>query len=84
MNKQNELFAFEDFYQNDESNIDLNYPQQVLLYYSEEEKKELDNMTKLLIKYYWGDKYKEANRCDLILKIFRNECKKINTKKNNY
>tara|TARA_R100000654_G_scaffold48218_1_gene74388 strand:+ start:321 stop:575 length:255 start_codon:yes stop_codon:yes gene_type:complete len=83
MKKQNELFAFEDFYQNDESDIDLNYPQQVLLYYSEDEKKELDYMTKLLIKHYYGDKYKEGNRCDLILKLFRNECKKINTKKNN-
>ena len=77
MYEQNELFAFEDFLENDKSDIDRNYPQQVLLYYSEQEKKELDIMTKLLIKHYWGDNYKKANRCDLILKIFRNECEKI-------
>jgi len=42
MYEQNELFAFEDFLENDKSDIDRNYPQQVLLYYSEQEKKELD------------------------------------------
>ena len=34
-------------------------------------------MCKVLIKHYWGANYKEGNINDLILKIFRNEYKKI-------
>lgn len=83
MNEQAELFDFTEQFTKDESEIDKEYPSQVLLYYSEDEKKELDIMTKKLIKHYWGADYLKGDRCNLILKIFRNECKKIDSGQNN-
>lgn len=75
MNKELELFGFEDFFEKDNSPKDETQITTTLLYLSEEELKELKSLSKILIKKYWGDNYKEGNLSDLILKIFRNECK---------
>jgi len=78
MNKQNELFAFDQYFENDNSKIENINIVTTSLHYSEKELKELKKMSKILIKHYWGDNYLDGNINDLILKIFKNECKKIN------
>jgi len=74
MHKQDGLFAFEDFLETDQSEIDNTQITTTLLYYSEDELKELKVLSKQLIKKHWGENYKDGNLSDLILKIFRNEC----------
>lgn len=67
------LFDFEDFFEDDNSPIENTEITTTLLYYSREELKEFKQLSKGLIKKYWGENYKEGNISDLILKIMRHE-----------
>lgn len=72
---EDELFGFDDFLEKDNSPIDNTQITTTLLYYSQEELKEFKELSKQLIKKYWQEDYLNGNVSDLILKIFRNECK---------
>jgi hypothetical protein len=73
MHPEGELFGFEDFMQKDNSPLDNTQITTTLLYYSQDELKEFKQLSKELIKKYYGEDYKDGNVSDLILKIFRNE-----------
>jgi hypothetical protein len=75
MNEQGELFAFDDQFEKDNSNIENVHIVTTTLHYSQDELKRFKKMAKILIKKYWGDDYKNGNINDLILKLFENECK---------
>lgn len=73
MHQENELFGFGDFHTKDESPIDNTQITTTLLYYSQEELKEIKILGKKLLKKHFPDNYMESNLSDLILKIFRDE-----------
>lgn len=77
MYEQNELFDFDELFDADQSPIENLHIVTTALHYEQNELIELKKMCKVLIKHYWGENYKEGNINDLILKIFRNEYKKI-------
>lgn len=77
MYEQDELFNMDELFDVDGSPIEHIKIITTTLHYDVEELKELKKMCKILIKHYWGDDYREGNVNDLILKVFRNECKKI-------
>tara|TARA_R100000278_G_scaffold81032_1_gene62489 strand:+ start:657 stop:914 length:258 start_codon:yes stop_codon:yes gene_type:complete len=77
MYEQNELFEFDDYFEKDKSELENVNITTHALHYSVDELRELKKMSKILIKHYWGDNYLDGNINDLILKIFRNEYKKI-------
>ena len=73
MHQETELFGFEDFMDKDNSSLDDTQITTTLLYYSQDELKEFKQLSKELIKKYYGEEYKDGNVSDLILKVFRNE-----------
>ena len=77
MNEQADLFELDDLYQTDKSKLEDVHIKTTPLFFEQKEHKEFRDMAKILIKKYWGDKYLEGNVSDLILKVFRNECKDI-------
>lgn len=73
MHQETELFGFEEFMDKDNSPLDDTQITTTLLYYSQDELKEFKQLSKELIKKYYGEEYKDGNVSDLILKVFRNE-----------
>jgi hypothetical protein len=73
MHQETELFGFEEFMDKDNSPLDDTQITTTLLYYSQSELKEFKQLSKELIKKYYGEEYKDGNVSDLILKVFRNE-----------
>tara|TARA_R100000773_G_C4157779_1_gene76997 strand:+ start:202 stop:444 length:243 start_codon:yes stop_codon:yes gene_type:complete len=77
MHEQGELFNFTDQFEKNESELQDIQIVTTTLHYSQKELKYFKKMSKLLIKKYWGEDYKNGNINDLILKIFENEYKTI-------
>ena len=73
MHQETELFGFEEFMDKDNSSLDDTQITTTLIYYSQDELKEFKQLSKELIKKYYGEEYKDGNVSDLILKVFRNE-----------
>ena len=80
---QEELFDYSSLFHPDQNPLDDTQITTTLLYYSEQELKEFKSCAKILMRKYWGSNYKDADISTLILKLFKNECKAIETGQNN-
>tara|TARA_R110001632_G_scaffold103772_1_gene212558 strand:- start:1012 stop:1239 length:228 start_codon:yes stop_codon:yes gene_type:complete len=73
MHQENGLFGFDEFHTKDENPVDKTQITTTLLYYSQDELKELKALGKTLLKKHYPENYMESNLSDLILKLFRDE-----------